>query len=158
MHPWLAWLGRLLIACRTAFSHTHNSPIQQSLREESISSLSFRSRELRAPFLGGLDRVHLRKRGRGDDTRCCALVVLLAVVQSVLPIGPHTIMYGTADAAKTVHNKDPELEAKVKQAADYLNLKAHRVKGKVRVSRRWESGCWHWLAQPPPLSCVFVSL
>lgn len=45
-----------------------------------------------------------------------------------------TLQYGTADAAKTVHNMDPDLELKLKAAAKKLNLRTHLVGGKVS---RW---------------------
>ena len=44
-----------------------------------------------------------------------------------------TLRYGTADAARTVHNDDAELERKLEATAKKLNLRTHLVHGVVCV-------------------------
>jgi hypothetical protein len=60
----------------------------------------------------------------------------------LLPVGPNTIIYGSADGGKTINAKVPEMNARMKLAAEILNLGAETVwntqldvKTKVRVER-----------------------
>ena len=46
---------------------------------------------------------------------------------SILPVGPNTIVYGSADGSKTVHNKYKDMNALMKKAGRALNLKPHWV-------------------------------
>ncbi|CAM9265877.1 unnamed protein product [Ascophyllum nodosum] len=49
--------------------------------------------------------------------------------QAELPVDSSTLRYGTADAARTVHNDDAELERKLEATAKKLNLRTHLVHG-----------------------------
>ena len=49
------------------------------------------------------------------------------IATSVVPIGKDTLVYGSADAAKTIHNDVPEFEEKMAHAAQALNIKHHAV-------------------------------
>ena len=40
----------------------------------------------------------------------------------LLPVGPLTIIYGSADGGKTIHAAVPEMNARMKLAAEILNL------------------------------------
>lgn len=51
-----------------------------------------------------------------------------AIVSTACPISKRTIVYGSNDAARTVHNDDPEAEKSMQQCAFLLNLAPHRVK------------------------------
>jgi len=44
---------------------------------------------------------------------------------SILPVGPDTLIYGSADGGKTVHNKFKEMSALMRKAGRQLNLKTH---------------------------------
>jgi hypothetical protein len=46
---------------------------------------------------------------------------------SLLPIGKNTLVYGSADAGKTVANSNPSLNKMIEVASKELNLKAHGV-------------------------------
>ena len=46
---------------------------------------------------------------------------------SQLPITKSSIVYGSNDGGKTVHNSDIELDNKIKQAATKIGLKSHLV-------------------------------
>ena len=46
-------------------------------------------------------------------------------------------MYGTSDAGRNVHNEDPQLAEWLRQAGKKLNLRTHKVKGKVRCGVVW---------------------
>lgn len=57
---------------------------------------------------------------------------LLAV--SKLPIGKHTIVYGSNDAGTTIHKgKDKEVDDLVSQISAKLNLKKHKVSNEVEI-------------------------
>lgn len=47
------------------------------------------------------------------------------VAMSLLPISKSTLIYGSDDAGKTVHNDDPEFSNLMKEAASIINLKGH---------------------------------
>ena len=49
----------------------------------------------------------------------------------------NTLMYGTSDAGRNVHNEDPQLAEWLRQAGKKLNLRTHKVKGKVRCGVVW---------------------
>lgn len=49
------------------------------------------------------------------------------VAMSLLPISKETIVYGSADAGKTVHASDPVFNERMAQAAHMLNLKGHKA-------------------------------
>ncbi|KAF2070452.1 hypothetical protein CYY_008232 [Polysphondylium violaceum] len=49
------------------------------------------------------------------------------IALSVLPISSDTIKYGSSDSGSVVHSEIPELNDKMKQVGEKLNLKAHRV-------------------------------
>ena len=49
------------------------------------------------------------------------------IALSVLPISNETIVYGSADAGKTIHNSSPEFSKIMQKAAVRLNLKTHIV-------------------------------
>lgn len=60
-----------------------------------------------------------------------------ALVSIACPISKRTIVYGSNDAAATVHNSDPEAERSMHQCAFLLNLAPHQVingNGKVMAS------------------------
>lgn len=44
---------------------------------------------------------------------------------SLLPIDEKTIIYGSSDGGKTIHNDDEQVEQMMKRAAEILNLKPH---------------------------------
>lgn len=71
-------------------------------------------------------------------------VVVCIIQQAQLPVGPETLRYGTSDAGKTVHNEDRELEDKLKAAAVKLNVRSHKVNGKVCPSRPFLSFFLVW--------------
>eukprot|EP01133_Synstelium_polycarpum_P003664 gene3664-4217_t len=50
---------------------------------------------------------------------------LLAI--SNLPIGKNTIVYGSCDGGRTVHNSDPVVNEEMKRLASILNIKGHLV-------------------------------
>ncbi|KYQ91377.1 hypothetical protein DLAC_08332 [Tieghemostelium lacteum] len=50
---------------------------------------------------------------------------LLAI--SSLPIGKDTIVYGSCDAGKTVHNSNPKIYAEMERISKILNLREHEV-------------------------------
>ncbi|CAN0598760.1 unnamed protein product, partial [Laminaria digitata] len=52
--------------------------------------------------------------------------------QALLPVDLSTLKYGTADGARNVYNHDPQLAEWLRQAGKKLNLRTHKVKGKVR--------------------------
>ena len=47
------------------------------------------------------------------------------VAQSILPISRDTIIYGSNDGGKTVHDSSPEFRARMKRAGEQLNIKGH---------------------------------
>ena len=47
---------------------------------------------------------------------------------SVLPIGKNTIVYGSSDAGRSIHNSCAILSYKMQFAAKMLNLKKHKVR------------------------------
>ena len=47
------------------------------------------------------------------------------VAQSILPISRSTIIYGSNDSGKTVHDSSSEFRARMKKAAERLNIKGH---------------------------------
>ena len=47
------------------------------------------------------------------------------VAQSILPISRSTIIYGSNDGGKTVHDSSPEFRARMKRAGEQLNIKGH---------------------------------
>ena len=49
------------------------------------------------------------------------------IATSVLPLGKDTLMYGSADAGRTVLKELPELNELMEKAAKYINMKGHRV-------------------------------
>ncbi|KAL6041995.1 Histidine kinase A [Balamuthia mandrillaris] len=49
------------------------------------------------------------------------------IVMSKLPIGGHTLRYGSSDAGQTIHTEEKELARMMKRAAAALNLKGHFV-------------------------------
>lgn len=49
------------------------------------------------------------------------------LAQSVLPINAKTIVYGSADQGKTIHNDDAGIDQQMQGAAKLLNLKGHFV-------------------------------
>ena len=51
------------------------------------------------------------------------------VAISLLPIDRSTIIYGSNDGGKTIHNSDPQFASMIKQVARELNLKGHMVRG-----------------------------
>jgi hypothetical protein len=52
------------------------------------------------------------------------------IAQSLLPVDKTTLKYGSCDGGATVHADDPELNQRMKQAAQQLNIKGHIVFGK----------------------------
>jgi len=67
--------------------------------------------KLRVPLLAMVDYVGFR-----------------ALVSTACPVSKRTIVYGSNDAARTVHNDDPEVEKTMLLCASMLNLAPHRVK------------------------------
>ena len=49
------------------------------------------------------------------------------IAMSILPISKATIRYGSADAGKTIHKSNQDINNKMKEAAELLNLKGHRT-------------------------------
>jgi len=49
------------------------------------------------------------------------------IAMSLLPVSKDTLIYGTADAAKTIHSDSVEFNSLMKKAAARLNLSAHRA-------------------------------
>lgn len=49
------------------------------------------------------------------------------LAQSVLPINPDTIVYGSADQGKTIHNDDAKIDQQMQAAAKILNLKVQAI-------------------------------
>jgi hypothetical protein len=49
------------------------------------------------------------------------------IASCVLPLGKDTIVYGSDDAAQTVHLDDAEMNGIMEQAGQFLNLKPHNV-------------------------------
>ena len=56
------------------------------------------------------------------------------IAMSILPISKSTIRYGSADAGKTIHKANKEINTKMQEAAEILNLKGHRTgTGRVMI-------------------------
>ena|SRR3990167_235854 len=49
------------------------------------------------------------------------------IAQSFLPVNKKTIVYGTADGGGTIHAKNKEFNAKMKEVGKQINLKPHPV-------------------------------
>jgi hypothetical protein len=47
--------------------------------------------------------------------------------QAYLPLGSQSLVYGSADAGKTVHNREPRFDDAMRRAAKELNLRSHIV-------------------------------
>ena len=58
---------------------------------------------------------------------CCVGWYLLTITE--MPVGLHTIVYGSNDAGRTVHNDNTDFEKKIEEVAKQLNLKKHPVAG-----------------------------
>ena len=57
------------------------------------------------------------------------------IAMSLLPIGPRSLVYGSADGGVVVHQDDPRVDAAMREAGKLLNLAPHqvgRVAGKMR--------------------------
>jgi hypothetical protein len=55
------------------------------------------------------------------------------VAMSLLPINKTTLIYGSDDAGKSVHNDDPAFAELMKDAATMINLKGHVTDAKGTV-------------------------
>eukprot|EP01127_Copromyxa_protea_P018085 TRINITY_DN5615_c0_g1_i5.p1 TRINITY_DN5615_c0_g1~~TRINITY_DN5615_c0_g1_i5.p1 ORF type:complete len:1747 (+),score=336.92 TRINITY_DN5615_c0_g1_i5:29-5269(+) len=55
------------------------------------------------------------------------------VAMSLLPINKNTLIYGSDDAGKNVHNDDPEFASLMKEAASLINLKGHVTDAKGTI-------------------------
>lgn len=51
----------------------------------------------------------------------------------LLPLGPNTLVYGSADAAKTMHDDIPKVSSAMASLGSKLNLKAHKVEGRNKT-------------------------
>jgi len=60
---------------------------------------------------------------------CVGWVVLTISFYTEMPVGLHTIVYGSNDAGRTVHNDNTDFEKKIEEVAKQLNLKKHPVAG-----------------------------
>lgn len=49
--------------------------------------------------------------------------------QALLPLGEHSLVYGSADAGATVHNSNEKFNTIMEKAAKSLNLRKHMVGG-----------------------------
>ncbi|KAL6072242.1 Clu domain-containing protein [Balamuthia mandrillaris] len=49
------------------------------------------------------------------------------IAESILPLGPNTLIYGSSDGGRTTHADVPEMNARMEAAANILNLKGHYV-------------------------------
>lgn len=49
------------------------------------------------------------------------------IAMALLPIGPSTLLYGSADGGNTVHNDDPQLNDMMQKIGAELNLRPHKV-------------------------------
>jgi len=49
------------------------------------------------------------------------------IAESVLPVSPHTIVYGSSDGGKSVHCESSEMSKRLAKAAQILNLAPHEV-------------------------------
>lgn len=58
------------------------------------------------------------------------------VVTSILPVSSSTLIYGSSDGGKTIHNKSADFHELMKQICTMLNLKGHTV-GRSPASQRF---------------------
>jgi hypothetical protein len=49
------------------------------------------------------------------------------IAESVLPLGPNSLILGSGDGSLTIHNDNLDMEARVQLCAAILNLKPHYV-------------------------------
>lgn len=49
------------------------------------------------------------------------------VAESVLPLGPNSLVLGSNNGSLTIHNDNADMEARVQLCAAILNLKPHYV-------------------------------
>ena len=49
------------------------------------------------------------------------------IAESILPLGPGTLIYGSSDGGRTIHADNPEMNARMETAANILNLKGEAI-------------------------------
>lgn len=55
------------------------------------------------------------------------MIIHYSLHQALLPLGGDSLVYGSADAGKTVRAQNPEFNEAMKKAAITLNLRSHVV-------------------------------
>eukprot|EP01102_Stenamoeba_stenopodia_P010457 TRINITY_DN3150_c0_g1_i4.p1 TRINITY_DN3150_c0_g1~~TRINITY_DN3150_c0_g1_i4.p1 ORF type:complete len:699 (+),score=110.12 TRINITY_DN3150_c0_g1_i4:139-2097(+) len=71
------------------------------------------------------------------------------IAMSILPIEKSTLIYGSANAGKTVYNEDLKVDRMMRLASKILNLKPHVIEGKTMYSavdlegHRGKDGCFY---------------